>query len=1047
MPNGGEHNERLGSCPRCGSLNIRTRRQRHRRFLWRCRACNRVFETPKVGEYVIPPGDDGRGYAFAESVPQMERRASRHSRSRRSSTAPKLIAAMVLVIAVGAVGYFVFMGDPGLDIGGSGQRPSPDEPIAAAVPQSPTPILAASMPTPIPSDTPTPTRTPTPQPSDTPTPTGRMFAAAGTPTPAARPVQPASRTPTPTPTNTPTPVPSNTLAPTNTPTPVSTSTPIPTNTPTPLPTSTPTPTNTPTPLPTNTPMPTNTPVPVVKLVLDAESTVVGYWSDGTADVEVTATLRNEGRLRLDGARELTVTCISQGDERRDCREDLSLSLPDGFAPASDSFILQLPMGATILTFDYGGDEPLTLDIDVPERILGVDRDVWECYADRPPEGFAIGPHNDWVAGCGGWVKPTVEKWLNDVPVKVWATGDPTHIAILETVLAELAPILNLEFEWVDAEEGADFTAFVGVPRSEADSLGVSDPFYVHEAWGFGSANVNRGEATSGRMVIWHLDLTGFRSPIDEIRAVTIHEALHALGPIAHRTPLGHSSRPLSVMEVSKRGVLIPRERQLLEINSHPLVRPGMSMDEVRELIVLTEELLDYLLIESKAAPDDPLDLVRRAYVELERAGSASFRLSGGWTGDESCNQPFGVRHGPIEMSIRDFSLTGDWQGLDPALVLLDFGTSRFLIRREDGEWNHWWLTPGGARETVYREAVETASSYWLWNGKLLTTLRSVLWDGSSDDISVEETADGNLRFQVTLDHSYIYMWDWKPVDMSLDFTLVVDPETYAIVWYTWELHRDPDVHSGPCLTYTEVATDGLLGVDMDRLIDQPEVASEDSLDTVWKAYLALEKAGSASFRLSGGWVDRACNLTFGVRRGPIEMAIGDFRYFNNEPVLLYLDLHTTQFYIIYSRADQGWTHWQLSPEGAWEKVDGEAIWDATSWWVWNGKLHAAIQGVLMYASPEDVRVDETSDGNLSLQVTLDEYYVNLWDWTPGDSVDFTLVVNPDTFDVVGYTWELNKDPAKHPNACLTYKEVATDGRLGVEIEVPESIRNQLAASP
>ena len=30
---------------------------------------------------------------------------------------------------------------------------------------------------------------------------------------------------------------------------------------------------------------------------------------------------------------------------------------------------------------------------------------------------------------------------------------------------------------------------------------------------------------------------------------------------------------------------------------------------------------------------------------------------------------------------------------------------------------------------VYRETVDTASSYWLWNGKLLTTLRSVLWDG------------------------------------------------------------------------------------------------------------------------------------------------------------------------------------------------------------------------------------------------------------------------------------------------------------------------------
>ena len=158
MPNGGEHYERLGACPLCESLNIRTRRRRHRRLLWRCRGCNGVFKTPKVGEYVIPPGDDGRRYVFAEWIPQMERRARR--RGRRSSTALKLIAATALVIGIGAVGYFVFMDGSGLDIAGSGQRPSPDQSIAAAARRSPTPILAASTGTPIPTDTPRPTLLP-----------------------------------------------------------------------------------------------------------------------------------------------------------------------------------------------------------------------------------------------------------------------------------------------------------------------------------------------------------------------------------------------------------------------------------------------------------------------------------------------------------------------------------------------------------------------------------------------------------------------------------------------------------------------------------------------------------------------------------------------------------------------------------------------------------------------------------------------------------------------------------------------------------------------
>ena len=551
-------------------------------------------------------------------------------------------------------------------------------------------------------------------------------------------------------------------------------------------------------------------MPVVDLVLRAESRVLGYWSDGTADVKVTATLRNDGTLRFDGAQEVTAVCIADDDPRRDCLQELSLSLPDGFAPSWDSFTLRLPTGITTMTFDYGGAEPLTFDVEVPEKILGVDREIWECYADRPQERTEI--EGEFFDGCGGWSTPTVEKWLNDVPVKVWATGDPDHIAALETVLLELAPILNLEFEWVGSEEEADFKAFVGVPRSQAPDLGFDfNPALVHY-WGFASARVDGGEATSGYMVIWDIDLTGHMSPIDSIRSVTIHEALHALVPISH------STRPVSIMGGAGLNTWSPTDAELIELNSHPLVRPGMTMDDVREVIVLTDELLDYPGFESDATPLDPLDMV-------------------------------------------------------------------------------------------------------------------------------------------------------------------------------------------------------------------------------WRAYIALEEAGSASFGLSGGWIDRACNHTFGVRRGPIELSIGEFRLFKDDPALLYLNIHTTQFYVIYSRTDREWTHWQLSPEGTWVKVDRETIWDTTSWWLWNGKLHRAIRSVLMDASPDDISVDETADGNLRLQVTMDDSYVNMWDWTGVDSLDLTLVLDPETYALAGYTWERRLNPGANPGICLIYKETATDGRLGVEIEVPEKVRD------
>ena len=173
------------------------------------------------------------------------------------------------------------------------------------------------------------------------------------------------------------------------------------------------------------------------------------------------------------------------------------------------------------------------------------------------------------------------KWLGDAPVNVWATGDPDYIEVLESVLIKLAPLLGLEFEWVgseaeaEAEAEADFKAYVGVPRSEAAALGFdSDPAWTHY-WGFGSANVNRGEATSGYIVIWHTDTAEFTSPSDAIRSVTIHEALHAL------VPMGHSTRQLSIMGGSGLNTWSPRDAELIELNYHALVKPGMSMDEVR----------------------------------------------------------------------------------------------------------------------------------------------------------------------------------------------------------------------------------------------------------------------------------------------------------------------------------------------------------------------------------------------------------------------------------------------------------------------------------
>ena len=836
MPNGGEHHERLGACPRCGSLGIRTRRQRHRRLLWRCRSCNRVFETPKVAEYTIPPGDDGRGYVSADSIPQMERRARR--RDRRSPGSPRLVAVVAIVLAIGAVGFLIYMAAQGRSGSESDQPPSLDGVAAVAVPPSPSPVLAASMPTPLPTDT------PTPQLSDTPTPAGMIPLAADTPAPtdALAPTHAPALTNTPTPspadtptalpthtsvpTQTPTPRPTDTSIPTSTPTPIPTNTPtpVPTNTPTPVPTSTPTPvptstptpvpTSTPTPVPTSTPTPTNTPVPFVRLVLDAKSQVVGYWSDGTADVEVTATLRNEGTLRLDRAQDIAANCIAEDDERRSCRDELRLSLPDGFAPASESFTLRLPMGITTLELRDDGELLKAMDIVVPERILGVEREVWEYYSDREEQD---GEGSYGRFGRGDWYSDRVEKWRNDVPVKVWATGDDSHIIALESVLSDLSPILNLNFEWVQLEEDSDLRVYTGIDKSDYYEYGIESNDEIVHNWGFAWANRRNGEAVAGGSVIWDVGLDK-DSPtyMHRLESVTLHELLHAL------IPIGHPDIPWGMGGDAGIRDLSPMGRAIYALNSNDLIRVGMTMDEAREVVVLRDEFLDYQEVGKSI---DPLDLLWSSLIALHDS-AVRFHLAGGWSGERrTCLDSFGKRRGPINVMFE-----GVGGGREPKIVYLDFHTDSFYMINPEvfGVWPDWahWKLVGGVWQLESPDSIWNEDywwSYWLYNGKLQDAIYSAIVDSSPEDFMVE-TNDGNTHLHVRLDGSNINFSSWRTdtVDKSVDLTLVFD-SSQTLVGYTFELDRDPNKYDGDCIKYKEVATDMVF---FDQ-IDLPESIRED----------------------------------------------------------------------------------------------------------------------------------------------------------------------------------------------------------------------------
>ena len=85
------------------------------------------------------------------------------------------------------------------------------------------------------------------------------------------------------------------------------------------------------------------------LTLDAAVDVLGYWSDGTAEVEITLSLRNSGNRPAEDALTIVVSCHRNGGEAlSECGggEDAA-TLQDGFGPTESVMRLRVPMGVDL----------------------------------------------------------------------------------------------------------------------------------------------------------------------------------------------------------------------------------------------------------------------------------------------------------------------------------------------------------------------------------------------------------------------------------------------------------------------------------------------------------------------------------------------------------------------------------------------------------------------------------------------------------------------------------------------------------------------------
>ena len=484
------------------------------------------------------------------------------------------------------------------------------------------------------------------------------------------------------------------------------------------------------------------PQPPDKLFLDVGADIAGYWSDGDASVDIVTSLSNAGSQRLSSPQSVVIECLLGGVALAGCGGSYDVVLDNGLGTKELISQVRVPSGSNLeFTAAVSPLPKKSVLLDVPQKILGVDREIWVCFSDRPGDPSK--------SGCGGWYKPKIQKWDDSRPVKIWATGRADYIALLEDVVGEMASILGLEFEFVDSQDQADVSAYVGVPSSTAGELGwigCAD-FAGCATWS------NKDDVTyAGTFGVWD------QGPVADdpvsVKGVTIHELLHVMVPIGHRHTADHL--------LGRGGRISRSDEALIRLNSHRLVLPGMTMDEVEQLIVFSDELLDPPRL-------DVYTRIRRATLALLEAGSAQYELKGRWSGS-GCGA---VGYGWAEYQIGEF--TDDRVGL-----------AHFFDNALDHLWfvdgAYWAILSGGWAEVDYQRFFNELG--WL-NGfsDPIEKLSNVIGYGRAENFEITAQQDGKTVLEATE----------VPVRSSWalrDFTITIDDETGVITDYGWTHRSD-----------------------------------------------------------------------------------------------------------------------------------------------------------------------------------------------------------------------------------------------------------------
>ena len=498
--------------------------------------------------------------------------------------------------------------------------------------------------------------------------------------------------------------------------------------------------------------------------------IARYWIDGSANVDLNLTFINNG---TNESQTVVVTCSQNDVTLDDCGAEFAVEMEADVYPTLISQTLKLPRGDTNLAINYGAAEPGTTSINVPKRIIGVAREVWSCFSDTSnivddaEQDDAEEDEYDEGIGCSGWDRVFVTKWPVDEAIKLWSFGDAHYLKILDEVVEDVASFLNMEIERVATQSEAQLKVHTGVPRENAISTGLDCVEFA------GCARTwvdDDGRITASTISIWSNRFQDEKQRDAAIRSTTLHELLHSLTNIKHRH---HDRTSVMSYEALNYSTIDGMDIGLFELHAHPLVQPGMSFEEVLDLIVFTDELVD---------PPEPMELsapalLRRAHATLMDAKSFSFEVKGGWPG---CSGNDGFGWAQLE-SANLIAHAATWRHFHD-------GNDRYYYIGNPDDWgaSEWWLRRGRNWSDVEVLKVTDATTFRGGFSSLLQILSDINIYARETDYTVTSRANNRVEIEVNIDQPNPR---WSR-GLNLEINIAVHPENHQILDYemTWKFN-------------------------------------------------------------------------------------------------------------------------------------------------------------------------------------------------------------------------------------------------------------------